>query len=321
MTTVPAARDARMPGESAWPALTASAVKRELFGEDLYFRESWADLTDVAGPDAAVAAGPLALLSFKCDGIAARRAGRTLDYLAEHGFSILGSARFRHNRHSMRELWRYNWHVYATDRLALMTLMHSVTDSVLVIARDDRYDGVVPGSVRLADLKGSADPAARGPEHLRSVLAPPNKIINFVHVADEPADIVREAGIFLDRPARRELFAEVAAASADTATERAYAEVGRLEAEYPATGFELDAALDLAGLRAGPDAGARLRFAASGGERLTWDTLCTLIDPSDPGLGIWDFVRIATEVLDADRPASADLLPPSSGEEWRARRV
>lgn len=319
MTSAPVARDSRMPGEDLWPALTVSATKTELFAEDLYFRECWSDALDVFGaPAAAGALAPLGLLSFKCDGMAARRADRTLRYLADQGFSILGSSRIRHNRHSMRELWRYNWHVYTTDRLALMTLMHSVSESLLLIVRDDRYDPEVPGSVRLADLKGSADPEARGPEHLRTVLDPPNKIINFVHVADEPADIVREVGIFLDRPERRALLSEVRQADPEGATRRALEEVARLEAEVPASDFDLDAALKRAEAVTEADALARIRFAVSGGTRLTWDELCALLDPADPAIDIWDFVRIATEVLDADRPASADLLPPSSAAEWRA---
>ncbi|MYX97491.1 hypothetical protein GT045_22410 [Streptomyces sp. SID486] len=271
-----------------------------------------------AGDAAAAALAPLGLLSFKCDGMAGRRAEPTLRYLADQGFSILASAPIRHNRHSMRELWRYNWHVYTTDRLALMTLMHSVGDSLLLIVRDDRYDPAVPGSVRLADLKGSADPEARGPEHLRTVLDPPNKIINFVHVADEPADICREVGIFLDRPERRALLTEIRRADAETATRRAHDEVARLQALLPASDFDLEAALKRVEPATTPDALARLRFAAAGGTRLSWDELGTLLDRSDPAVDFWDFVRIATEVLDADRPASADLLPPSSAAEWRA---
>ncbi|GAA2422402.1 hypothetical protein [Streptomyces glaucus] len=338
MTSTPAAHDPRVPDEAQWSALTASATKRELFAEDLYFRECWADALDVfgarppagaaggagapepAGAAAAAALGPLGLLSFKCDGMAARRADRTLRYLTEQGFSVLASSRIRHNRHSMRELWRYNWHVYTTDRLALMTLMHSVTESLLLIVRDDRYDPAVPGSVRLADLKGSADPAARGPEHLRTVLDPPNKIINFVHVADEPADIVREVGIFLDRPERRALLTRVREADPRRAQQEAYEEVARLEAELPANDFDLDATLKRLEAVADADAFARITSAVSGGARLSWDELCGLLDPADPAVGTWDFVRVATEVLDADRPASADLLPPSSAAEWRGRR-
>lgn len=306
----------REPGDATWPLLTVSDTKRELYGEDLYFRECWDDLRAVHGAGTARELGPLGLLSFKCDGIAARRPGRTFDYLAAQGFAIVGSARIRHNRHSMRELWRYNWHVYTTDRLALMTLMHTVGPSVLLIVRDERHDPAVPGSVRLADLKGSADPAARGPEHLRTVLDPPNKIINFVHVADEPADLVREVGIFLDRPQRRALWAEAAAGDVEESTRAARREAALVQEECPSSDFDLGNALERLRPKVGDAAADRLAASAAGGERLPWDTLRELADPD--GVDIWDFVTVATAVLDADRAAPADLLPPSSAEEWRA---
>ncbi|MFJ8011903.1 hypothetical protein [Streptomyces sp. NPDC096339] len=311
----------RMPSDTGWHALTDSATKRELLSQDLYFRECWADVTDAFGPDAHDALAPLALLSFKCDGIAGRRAGATLDFLAGNGFTVLATAGIRHNRHSMRELWRYNWHVYTTDRLELMTLMHGAGDSLMLIVRDDRYDGIIPAAVRLADLKGSADPAKRGPEHLRTVLAPPNQIINFVHVADEPADIVRETGIFLDRPGRLRLLEDVVTAlKNDGHGGRAAAEerLASLEAACPASDFDLDAAFDRLGNAklASPAALSTLRTAAAGGTPLTWDELTALVAPQTGG---WDFVRVATAVLSADRPGGPDLLPPSSADAWRAR--
>jgi len=325
---VTSAHDSRTPDAQVWRSLTVSATKTELFAEDLYFRECWADVLDVLGaaPDGTPSAearaaadmlAPLGLLSFKCDGMAARQAELTLRYLADHDYSIVASAPIRHNRHSMRELWRYNWHVYTTDRLALMTLMHSVTDSVLLIVRDNQYDGVVPGSVRLSGLKGSADPEARGPDHLRTLLRPPNKIINFVHVADEPADVVREIGIFLDRPERRALLAGIGVGDTEAAGRRARAEVEGLEALLPASDFDLEAAFKRVEPVVTPEALTRLRHAVDSGELLGWDELITLLDPAAPAVGVWDFVRIATEVLDADRQASADLLPPSSAAEWQ----
>lgn len=316
-----APRGDQMPAPGAWESLTVSPQKRELFTEDLYFRECWADVDDVLGHSAGGMLGELALLSFKCDGIAARRGRRTLEYLDENGFRVVGFAGIRQNRHSMRELWRYNWHVYTTDRLALMTLMHSVSDSLMLLLRDERYDGVVPGSVRLAALKGSADPWNRGPQHLRSVLEPPNRIINFVHVADEPADIVRETGILLDRAERRELLRSVYKDWSGDAADLAAARLARLEEECPAGDFGLDAALGRleASGTAGPEQLARVREAAAGGPRLAWDEFCAVMDPASPRTAVWDFVRIATEVLASDRAASADLLPASLPEEWTAR--
>jgi hypothetical protein len=315
-----AAQEEGMPTTADWAALTESPAKSGLFAQDLYFRECWDSAVDTFGTKVTEALAPLGLVSFKSDGIAGRRGERTLDYLARHGFTIVAFSPFRHNRHSMRELWRYNWHVYTTDRLALMTLMHTAAETMLVIVRDDRYDGVVPATVRLADLKGSADPAHRGPDHLRSVLEPPNQTINFVHVADEPADLVRETGILLDRSELRRLLSRTAIG--EDLGKEAREELARLEGACPANRFDLAESLERLAASTPTDAGyeSRLRRAIADGGRMSWDELASLTERIGPGFGVYDFVRIATEVLPSLRSSSTELLPASSAEAWRAHR-
>ncbi|WP_447007554.1 hypothetical protein ACRAKI_14255 [Saccharothrix isguenensis] len=305
------------PGEQEWAGLTRSARKRELFTEDLYFREAWADALSVFGDRTTAVMGELALLNFKCDGLIGRRIGPTLSYLSANGFQVVGVSPMRHNRHSMRELWRYNWHVYTIDRLALTTVMHDATDTMLLILRDTRYDGVVPGSVRLADMKGSANPAGRDPNSLRSVLQPPNRVINFVHVADEPADIVREVGIFLDRAERRELFAQVRDRFTTGADDEAAALRAKLEAEYAENDFDIGKALLRVEQTESVSAEdmAELRTAVDSGESLSWDRLRAIFPPDSP-VDRWDFVMIATETMVPERTGVVDLLPASSRAEW-----
>lgn len=308
----------KTPDDRAWHALTRSPRKRELFAEDLYFRECWADVNDVLGDGTLDLLSRVALFNFKPDGLVARRAERTLDFFEEHGFTIIGTAPMRFNRHSMRELWRYDWNVYTTDRLALCSLMHSATETVLLILRDNRYDGVIPAAVRLSDLKGSADPEARGPEALRSVLTPPNRVINFNHVADEPADLVREVGIFLDRAERRTLFEEVRRDFSADLAEKARAEVRRLEELIPGNDFDLDRALDRieASGRVSAEDMERLRKESVGGDGMSFDELIAIVDPHDPAIDRWDFVRIATEILPMERKGYSGSLPAPTSVDW-----
>lgn len=310
-----------LPQPSQWRELTALATKREVFSTDLYFRECWADLCDVLGDSTVDTLAPLGLISMKCDGLVGRRAKAVIDFLHDNGFAIVGVHTFRLNRHAMRELWRYNWDVYTTDRLALMTLMHQALETLLLLVRDRRYDGDLPGAIRLASLKGSANPHERQPQHLRSVLSPPNPIINFVHVADEPADVVRELGIFLDRPQRRALAAAVADNWQQDRIEQALAVANRLQEAAPANAFELSASL----ARLTQDASltssqaARLR-AAVNGEKMSWEELVAMVDPADPAIEFWDFVMVATEVLVAERPGQRDVFPPTTPAQWAAYR-
>ncbi len=313
-----APRPDTFPEEDDWPKLTRSAQKRSLFTSDLYFRECWADAYDVFGAATSDVLGPLALLNFKSDGVVGGRIGTTLDYLAGAGFTIVGVSPMRHNRHSMRELWRYNWHIYTTDRLALMTEMHRATETMLLILRDDWHDGVVPGSVRLASLKGSANPAGRRPEHLRAVLEPPNRVINFVHVADEPADIIREVGIFLERPERLNLLAQIRDNLTGDLCYQAAALAARLEAENPSNDFDITKALarlELSG-QVSAHGIALLRGAIAGGPPLSWDHLCAIAPPWSPAIDLWDFALVATEVLIAEGDGFGDVLHASTEEEW-----
>ncbi len=304
---------------SQWERMTRSPRKVELFEEDLYFRECWADTTDVLGDSSLELLERTALLSFKADGVVGRRVSDTLSFLQENGFRVSGVAPIRQNRHSIRELWRYNWHVYTTDRLALMTVMHTANESMLLLLRDTEYDGVVPASVRIADLKGSANPAARLPGQLRTRLEPPNPVINFVHVADEPADVVRELGILLDRPRRRRLLASLASGPWNDGREAAEREAARLERTVEAHDFDLEESLSRIAAHPGvaPEGADVLSRSARGGGRLTWEELVGILPPPEPGEpGFWDFVLIGSEVLLPERTGFPDLLPASSAEEW-----
>ena len=308
-----------LPDDDRWRSLTASKNKAGVYQEDLHFRECWADAQEVLADDGDALLGSLALLSFKCDGVAGRRMHRTLDFLAEHGFTVAAIAPVRLDRHSMRELWRFNWHVYPVDRLNLMSVMHSVSDSVLLLLRDTRYDGTVPGSTRLAGLKGSADPVKRKAHELRAVLAPPNSIINFVHVADEPADVVRELGIFLDRMERRAALASARDSVGEDLRGRALEMVDELESRCPAHDFDLTEVLDR--LAADPEVSAagldQVRAAVVGDPPMPWDELVSIMgQPGEHG-SVWDFVCVAAAVLPMVRESITDLLPAASADEWR----
>ena len=308
----------QMPDDAAWHALTRSARKRELFSDDLYFRESWTDVVDVLGEEALSLIGRVALFNFKPDGLVGRRAERTLDFFEQNGFTVVAVARFRLNRHSMREVWRYDWNVYTADRLALCSLMHAAAETVVLILRDDRADDVIPAAVRLSDLKGSADPTARGPEALRSVLEPPNRVINFNHVADEPADLVRELGIFLGRPERRALLGDIRRNFSGDLNQTARTEVKRLEEIYPANDFDLAKALDRieASGRVSSSGMHRLRENSVGGEGLSYDEMTAIVSPDDPAVDLWDFVRVATEVLPMERKGFGGTLPAPTSVDW-----
>jgi hypothetical protein len=307
------------PDEKTWEKLTASPRKPALFADDLYFREAWADVQDSWDGKGAEILQDLALFTFKSDGVIGRRIRPTLSFFERQGFALAAVAPMRHNRHSMRELWRYDWNLYPTDRLALTSLMHGATETLLLLLRDTRYDGVIPGTVRLADLKGSVS-QEWGPQHLRSVLKPPNRVINFCHIADEPADVVRELGIFLDRRERRDLLNTMREDGGDLGP-AVLAQVDRLESAYPEHDFDLRATLERIEQSGRAPAWAvdRIRNAAESGEQLTFDQLCEVLPPGEGDAELWDFILVATAVLPLEREGQQGLLPAPIGQDWRRR--
>lgn len=306
-----------MPTEEEGRQLSVVPEKREVFGYDLYFREGWADLLAVFGDDAADVLGGLAMLVVKPDAVVGRRLGLIMEYLADNGFVPVATTRFGYTRHSMREVWRYDWHIYTVDRLQLCTFWYLTNDVLLFLSRDVRPEAGLPATVRLCELKGVGDPAQREPRHLRTKLDPPNRILNFVHVGDEPADIVRELAIFLDRPERLRFLEDLRKHLADDGTARAQAEIAAIEADCPAHDLDIEATLERLAPVAGDAAIARLREVVEGGDRIAWDELAGLV-PFDR-VDRWDVIVTASFVLHNERPVPHALLPAVSPEAWIAQ--
>jgi hypothetical protein len=295
--------------------------KRDAFAVDIYFREAWADFVACFGARTTEILSSLGLLTFKPDAIVGRRMRQTIDYLAEQGFEIVGVRDVEFSRLASRELWRYNWNFATLDRIHLSTRMYGATNTLLLIVRDLRCTGHVPGAVRLSALKGSAAAEKRAPHHLRTRLRSPHRLINFVHVADEPADIVRELAILLDTDGRHALL-ELLAAPADC-TADALDAIDRLERGYPEHDLDFDASLarrtTACALR--PEQVRALQDAANRGRKLRWDKLSAVLPPTAEPIGLWDFICIGCWTLADEREGHPDLLPSVSPEDWAGAEV
>jgi hypothetical protein len=92
------------------------------------------------------------------------------------------------------QMWRFQWNA-ATDGLLHLAqrLYASHTCMAMILWAPERSK--VPASVRLSYLKGSADPAGRPADTLRSQLGSSNKLLALVHSPDEPIDLLREVAL------------------------------------------------------------------------------------------------------------------------------
>lgn len=304
------------PDAGDWRQLTRLAAKQAAYSEDLYFRESWPEAVAELGDALASTLHRVTVLAMKPDAIVGRRSRPALDYLVEHGFQPLTARLCTLDRHAMREIWRYDWNVYTSDRLIFSSLWYVSTPMLFFVLLDPTAGpGTVPASVRLGALKGLADPQRRNPAHLRTQLRPPNRILNFVHVTDEPADLVREVGILWDRPERLEFWAEIQRLlDAGTLDPEVDQLIEAVESRYPEHDLDFDQALRrLADLGLTAAAEDRLRQATADGNHLHWAELVALLPESAER---WDVITVASTVLEYERAGVTGLLPGVTPADW-----
>lgn len=329
MLTTKNGRLAAEPAKSYGPlrvpeGLSASPLKRELFAVDTYFRETWDDIRDAWSEERAVAeARRLAFMVFKPDAIVGRRILPALDFLAEHGFRPASYATFRYTRHTIREAWRYQFNIASRQRIAIVDILLPTTDSLFVLLRDEAGDGRVSAAERLTDLKGSTKQAEQLPHHLRSRLRSTAPLLNFVHTSDEPADVVRELGVYFDVPQRLKIIADVEGRADRHDEVSSFAE--QLYERVPAHDLNLQATVkrieDLCRPRAEADGDDRSRRAAPvlreiladceqlrNGHEIDWQVLFARFEAIGLEVPLWDRIVVATEMTRCDIPGALPVL-------------
>lgn len=297
------------------PRATRLAAKGKRFGEETYVREALADVEDAFGDSAATFAADHALLLFKPEAIVARTADRLLEAILEARFAPVAAGSVTLDRHLVRTMWRYVLNQSSLDRLDLVDRSHTATPCLLVLVRDESADPL-PASVRLCALRGPSDPDRRRPGQLRYGLEPRNRLLNHLHVAEEPADVLREIGILLDRRERRAIVDRAlrrADATADTTRvlRDLYADAPTHDLDVEASTRRMRAALsDAAGEDAASEVAAWLP---------DWSRVRRALEPHLASLDVWDYISVGAHYLRPDVPGGVRLLESATPELWLAR--
>ncbi|MFD2474334.1 nucleoside-diphosphate kinase [Amycolatopsis silviterrae] len=291
-----------------WAALTRMPAKRTAYRRETYFREGARDTARMLGDRAAAILRRHALLMVKPDGVAAGKVRPVLDWLAKQGFAVQAVQRPAFTGFRWREMWRYQLTSATVDRLALNDLIY-VGSGLLLLLRDER-PGPMPATMRLASLKGSADLSKQKPGTLRALLRQHNRNFSYIHVADEPADLVRELGLLLDPAQRREALHGLAS---DRPTGLPLLEEA-LAAEAAATPrtFDADTAADaVADALKRSEHGSRalqllerLRF----GEAVPWIEVAEAVAASGAEVDHWDLAAVGASLIECDEPGEPKLI-------------
>ncbi|MGW4272672.1 nucleoside-diphosphate kinase [Streptomyces seoulensis] len=281
--------------------VTRSATKARLYGVDNYFRESsWLfgdEPDDVLG---------ITLCVLKPETAAGRRYRRALQALEENGFRPVDVVRFRHNRLTVRETWRFQLNFAGRERVDAMDLVLGSADSVLLVLKDERWaPGRVPAAVRLTALKGPSDPAQRRPEHLRSRLGAVNGLFNFTHTSDEPIDVMREIAVLCDGERRRLLRTRVR--EGYDARPEATAAFDDLESQVAE--HDLDLANSWRRLAAAPGPAGDLARARAAGQEIPATAVARAIRDGSAGPEHhWDLLTVLTHTLRFNEPGIGRLF-------------
>lgn len=312
-------------------ALTTVDDKVRHFSEDVFFREAWSDVRAVLMSDAEAVLQRLALVVFKPECIAADRVAVSWEFLLEEGFHPVYWRPFVHDRLTVRELWRYRWSALSLQRLHLTEAQNSIGPSLLTVVRYEGPIRHVPASVVLNRIKGPSDPARRDERHLRTRLGSDSALINYLHAADEPLDIVREWGVLIPPDERMRMLAGI---SRKLATVPDPADVAQLirdaramtggaappELDYVKVRADLENILRSAEIRL-PQAVARVRemLTTAGEQMLDWREFVEQVRLVAPGWPDWSLVVVGAGLAThaTERGQRASISDDGTARWWR----
>jgi nucleoside diphosphate kinase len=308
----------------AWKQLTRIPLKARCYAREPYFREALDDARERLGEDGADVLHRSALLMIKPDGLISGNAPRIAGFLRQHGFEIAAVRRLVLNRWQWRELWRYQLTSSTLDRLLVNDLV--LSHPCLLLCLRDTTASRLPATVRLSALKGPSDVAQQKPGQLRRLMAQPNRVFSLFHVADEPADLLRELSIFLDSQDRLRVFAALSSSAAlPEDEERLLAQT--LDASRDSA-RSLDAAAALVRVRAAlaavPDLSDRTdaglldsacRAMAEGG-RIAWRPFAQALARSGAAIDDWDIAILGASFIVYDDPGARKQIVAVGEQPW-----
>lgn len=305
-----------------WTSLTRIPLKAQLYERETYFREGSASAVDILGEDVQSALMKAALLIVKPDGMVSGKASTVVNFLRANNFCITAAELLTFTSFHWRELWRYQLTSATLDRLAVNDLVLRGS-ALLLMLRHEGHD--VPASVRLSGLKGPSDVSAQQPGCLRRLLDQPNRVLSFIHVADEPADVLRELAIFIDEPTRRRVLTAFADGTISPADQKVLDEA--LESS-DAMAMTLDSwaalrrvekALRRVGSR---DSAAAAQRALTDlkrmrrGERILWHPFAKALAATGICLDRWDVATLGASFIVYDEPGMSKLIKAVDAKLW-----
>ncbi|WP_405787180.1 nucleoside-diphosphate kinase [Streptomyces sp. NBC_00029] len=304
----------------AMAPLTQDQRKADAYRHDPYMREG---LRSLAAARDGETLRRHTFVVLKPDAVAGRRCALILDVLRSRGWHPVAATAVRFDPLLVRELWRYQFNAASAQRIAVVDPLLSSGPALLVLLEDlDRPDWL-PASARLTAAKGSAEPSVARSTDLRTLIGRVNGLFNFMHTADEPADVVRELQLFSYQTGwswcAGPLFGGSDDAAAPAVEVTLASLLAELEAAIPAHDLDVAASIGRLALLDGPWGDcARTRTDPA---RID-DWLGILhVTPLPPGPARWDVLTVLTSWIDCNEPGVLPLIATGTAEAWRPTKT
>jgi hypothetical protein len=305
-------------------ALSRVREKLDLFSVDPYYRDAWEDLLDFTGGSPRESAELLwnaAPLVIRSDGLQAGNAERLITAAADHGFRPVVALPFTFTRHVIRETWRYQLNIAHRDRIDVMDLLLEDETGLYVMLERTDPDPALPATVLLNEIKGATPPDKRLPHQLRSLAGPTQlSVVTYIHVSDEPADVVREMGVFFDREARLRILGSLGLSHDGTEDVRKVCaqlqQPRRVHFALSAAIGRLQDLLDAVPATASAHRLTELLSAMKEGSSVDWRQVLDLARQAGTELGREDSVAIAGHFCQGHLDGEA-VIPDSGLDAWR----
>lgn len=294
---------------------TRNAQKRRRFEEDPFLRDALDQFRRVSPGRLETLLFASVPVLFRPDALITGQYRDILSMLQDHGLTPRLALPFRYDRMLVRECWRYQLNIATRQRIDVMDALLVGQPAVYALfGHQDhrREDG--PLCQRVSRLKGPSDPTRREPGQLRfSTRNAQVSVLTFVHVPDEPLDLLRELGAFFGVADRWRILRS-ACRSLGTADEflkvfeGACAGLGQHDLRTETAWSNIVAGAS----GAGRTLAIGLRDAWETGDRRQWPRLLGRLKAIGTTAGHWDFAAIAaasaTTHYSDGVPVVADLL-------------
>lgn len=196
--------------------LSCFQEKLECYTTDRYFLDGWATLFDLCqrGEFALEQLWSLGSVLFKADSILRGNGLRGIRILEDNGFRIRAVRAVQFSDERVDLLWHYSLGRHSHSRVKLLKRLQALSPSLYLIVEPSNDESHLPCSVRITEFKGQTELTKRHKSTLRYLMGDPQSaFFNFVHTADEPADLVRELGLLFDASQREAITRDIISGS------------------------------------------------------------------------------------------------------------